>query len=98
MTDLINNAIKNYYTDPNISTTLQSATDLILNERYSKFNNKLYKENKGVPLGSPISNVIAEWKLRNLDTKILNEHKTEFRLWLRHVDNIFIITSKRNNL
>lgn len=50
-------------------------------------------------MGSPVSNIVAEWKLKHIEEIIINEHKTKIRiLWLRYVDNIFIITANHINL
>lgn len=64
MTEDINSTIQNRYTDPDIINTMQSETNLILNECYFIFNNNIYKQVKDVPMGSPISNVVTEWKMR----------------------------------
>ena len=71
-----------------IVTTLIQASNLILNESYFKFNEKIYKQLKGVPMGSPIASSIAEFKLRNLENKILEINKDKIFFWVRYVYDV----------
>ena len=47
-----------------------SASNLILNETYFKFNTEIYKQKNGVPMGSPAADIIAELKFRLIEHKI----------------------------
>lgn len=49
-------------------------------------------------MGSSISNVISERKMRKRDKNVIDDHKTEIRTWINYVDDIFIITTNRINL
>lgn len=49
-------------------------------------------------MGSTISKVVPNWKLRKLEKIIVNEHKAKIWLWLRYEDDIFIIAAKHINL
>lgn len=49
-------------------------------------------------MGSPVSNIAAEWKLVHIEDIVINEHKTKIRiLRLRYIDDIFVITAKHIN-
>lgn len=50
--DVIIIKIDSVFNDCNIHYTLQSAKNLVLRENYFKFNNKVYKQLKGMPMGS----------------------------------------------
>jgi len=47
------------------------ALKLILESTYFKFNNIIYKQKFGTPMGSPLSPIIAEIVLQDLEVKAL---------------------------
>lgn len=72
---------------------------LFQNEKFALYFNififcsvKYMKQIKGVPIRSLISNLVAEWKMRKLEWDVIHGHKNEIRLWVRYVDDTFIIT------
>lgn len=66
--------------DYNIKTTLERIASLILRENFLKFSNYTYKQLIEVPMGYPISNVVAEWKMGTLENIIRYDIKEVFRI------------------
>ncbi len=54
-----------------------------------------YKQDIGVPMGSPISGFMAEAVMQRIEAKIMAQYRP--RLWLRYVDDTFVIIN-RNDL
>ena len=65
----------------------------ILNQNYFSFQNKIYQPEKGVSIGSPISNTIAEIFLQNLKQLYLKQllDANTIIVYTRYVDDILII-------
>jgi hypothetical protein len=59
---------------------------------YCVFDGKYYHQEKGTPMGSPISGLVAEAVLQNLEKQVFNTLKP--KLWLRYVDDTFVILKK----
>lgn len=66
---------------------------ICLQQNYFRFNNKYYIQNEGLPMGSPLSPIIAEIYMNNLENKIVTEMDKEKKIsnWIRYVDDILII-------
>ena len=64
-----------------------------MNQNYFQFNNKLYEQKAGIPMGSPTSGMMSNMVLQNMKSehfhKITRKHK--IRLLVRYVDNILVI-------
>ncbi len=56
---------------------------------YFQFNGKLYQQVEGMPMGSPISGLIAEAVLQRLEA-IVSQTFTP-KLWKRYVGDTFVI-------
>ena len=93
--EIINQRIEHLYGRNDISQTIISASNLILNEAYFTFNRKIYKQKKGVPMGSPVASVIAELKLRLVENKICEKFRNKI-IWLRYVDDIYAVITEEH--
>lgn len=93
---IINTKLKEKY-EEKIAETLIRANNLLLLNSYFQFNNKLFKQKKGVPMGSPISQNLSELKIRILEEKIIEKYK-EIKYWIRYVDDIFAIIDKNKDI
>ena len=51
-------------------TQLIKIIETIVNQNYFEFNNKLYEQKEGIPMGSPTSGIMSEIFLKNMK----NEH------------------------
>ncbi|CAH8592007.1 unnamed protein product [Schistosoma bovis] len=78
------------YTTLQIKSLLE-LIDLCLTT-YFQFNNKIYEQTKGTPMGSPISGLIAEAVMQRLEATILPVIKP--KIWIRYVDDTFVIVKK----
>ena len=45
-------------------------------------------------MGSPIGGIIAELKLRLIESKICEKFRNKIKLWLRYVDNIYAVITE----
>ena len=50
------------------------------------FDNIFYRQKKGLPMGSPISGILAEMKFRILEKQIKIKCRVEIKYWFRYVD------------
>jgi len=66
------------------------AIKLILESTYFSFNKTIYKQIFGTPIGSPLSPIIADLVLRDLETKATEKLPFEFPLYRRYVDDILL--------
>ena len=66
--------------------------ETIMNQNYFWFNNKIYKQEDEIPMGSPTSNILPEIFLQNLEDKHFDRIiKTyNIKLLARYVDDINI--------
>ena len=64
-----------------------------MNQNYFQFNNTLFEQKEGMPMGSPTSAIISEIFLQNMENKhfhnIIRKHKVS--LLARYVDDILVI-------
>ena len=91
MQDIVNQTITKKYNDNLINQNLIRTSNLILNESYFIFNDQIYQQLKGVPMGSPIAGIIAEWKLHIIEVIISEKLGEKIHTWLRYVDDVFAI-------
>jgi len=67
-----------------------SAIKLILDSTYFYFNKIVYKQIFGTPMGSPLSPIIADLVLQDLETKAIDRLPFELPLYYRYVDDILL--------
>ena len=67
--------------------------EFICKETYFKFNDKIYKQIEGLPMGSPISPIAANIFLNHFEEIHLNTCPTEFKplYYKRYLDDTFIV-------
>ncbi|XP_067630033.1 uncharacterized protein [Eurosta solidaginis] len=72
----------------------------VRDNRYFKYNDKIYEQRSGMPMGSPASPVIADIVLDELLTRFEMESKSKPRLLTKYVDDLFAIvkTSEMENM
>ncbi|BHF74012.1 hypothetical protein SprV_0401709600 [Sparganum proliferum] len=56
---------------------------------YCQLDEKFYQQVRGTPMGSPISGLLAELVLQQLEEEVMRTFKP--KLWLRYVDDTFVI-------
>jgi len=65
-----------------------NAIKIILDSTFFKFNNKIYKQNFGTPMDSPLSPVIADIVMQDLEKRALEGFINEIPFYYRYVDDI----------
>jgi len=70
-----------------------NAIKLVLESTFFSFNKTVYKQIFGTPMGSPLSPIIADLVLRDIETKALKRLPFELPLYRRYVDNILLVAS-----
>ena len=63
--------------------------NLCLTSTYFQYNGKHYKQLHGTAMGSPVSVVVAEIVMQNIEESALSTCRQTIPLWLRHVDDTF---------
>ncbi|XP_023230812.1 uncharacterized protein LOC111630885, partial [Centruroides sculpturatus] len=71
---------------------LREALLFITENNYFQFNGKIYKQTQGVPMGSPLSPILAELIMRNIENRIFHAPLTIHYpiMYLQYVDDILI--------
>ena len=64
-------------------------TSTCLTSTYFQYNGKLYKQLHGTAMGSPVSIVVAEIVMQNIEESALSTCRQTIPLWLRYVDDTF---------
>jgi len=66
----------------------------VLDSTFFKFNQKIYQQNFGTPINSPLSPIIADLVIQDLEREVLA--KLDFRLlfYFRYVDDILTAVPK----
>ncbi|XP_023240079.1 uncharacterized protein LOC111638581 [Centruroides sculpturatus] len=77
---------------------LHEALSLITQNNYFQFNGKIYKQTQGIPMGSPLSPILAELVMRNIEHQVFNAPLTiQYPLmYLRYVDDVLIAWDSSN--
>jgi len=66
------------------------AIKLILSSSFFVFNNKIYRQTFGIPMGSPLSPIIANIVLQDLEEKALQTINCDIPFYYRYVDDILL--------
>ena len=68
--------------------------NLCLTSTYFQYNGKHYKQLHGTEMGSPVSVVVAEIVMQNIEEQALATYTRTVPLWLRYVDDTFTAVHK----
>ena len=68
--------------------------NLCLTSTYFQYNGKHYKQLHGTAMGSPVSVVVAEIVMQNIEGQTLATYTRTVPLWLRYVDDTFTAVYK----
>lgn len=80
-----------------IITTLTVASNLMILQSNFQFKKIFYRQNKGLPIGSPILGILSKIKLRLLEKEIMGKTKDKIQLYTRYVDDVFFIIDNKTN-
>jgi len=70
------------------------AVEFVLSSTYFTFNNIIYKQIFGTPMGSPLSPIVADLVMRDLEEHVLNSLNIRPSLYYRYVDDIILTAPK----
>ncbi|KAI5692681.1 hypothetical protein M8J77_022402 [Diaphorina citri] len=80
-------------------STLLELLTLVLSNNYFQFEDKFYKQKGGLPMGSPLSPVLAEILMQHFENRFILNHSEDVGFCVRYVDDGFLIwKSGRQNL
>ncbi|XP_023216718.1 uncharacterized protein LOC111619267 [Centruroides sculpturatus] len=65
--------------------------NLVCCEPFFGFEGQTYKQNRGVPMGSPISGLLCELVVRKIEEKVVHSFRKDIVYFKRYVDDIFIL-------
>jgi len=69
-----------------------SAIEFILSSTFFTFNNVIYQQTFGTPMGSPLSPIIADIVMQDLETCCLRKANCQLSFYFRYVDDIVMAT------
>jgi len=70
------------------------SVEFVLSSTYFTFGNRIYKQIFGTPMGSPLSPIVADIVMRDLEENILNSLNIRPILYYRYVDDIILTAPK----
>nr|XP_023023996.1 uncharacterized protein LOC111512130 [Leptinotarsa decemlineata] len=87
----INEALATIRTDHSFPQHVTDLAEHCLKNTYFIFDNQIYKQVEGAPMGSSLLPVIANLFMMHFEKEALNNSRLKPTLWKRYVDDIFII-------
>ena len=78
---------KSHYQPPLPTDDLMDLLHLCLTSTYFQYNGKHYKQLHGTAMGSPVSVVVTEIVMQNIEEQALATYSETLPLWLRYVDD-----------
>jgi len=70
------------------------AISLIINSTFFTFNSKFYRQIFGTPMGSPLSAILANIVLQDIEEAALGRIPAELLFYIRYVDDILFAVSR----
>jgi len=70
------------------------AIKFVLSSTYFTFNNVIYKQTYGTPMGSPLSPIVADIVMQDLETECINKFEFQLTFYFRYVDDIVLASPK----
>lgn len=90
--NIIAEMLINNRTNPCISSDILNLLDVVLRHNYFTFNGRVYRQTAGLAMGSPLSPLLAEVFMFELEKSILSSAlaKKHVTFWHRYVDDVLI--------
>jgi len=76
-----------------VAGELYTLLELALQQNFFKFNDKIFRQTSGLAMGCPLSPILAEIFLADLELKLSNHtmFRSKIKFWRRYVDDVFSI-------
>lgn len=74
-----------------LPSCLREISDLVTFHSYFIFDGHIFKQNKGVPMGSPMGAILAELSIRLIEKQALHPFLPHIKLYKCYVDDVLII-------
>jgi len=68
------------------------AIKFVLSSTFFTFNNIIYKQTHGTPMGSPLSLIVADIVMQDLETECIKKLDFHLTFYFRYVDDIILVT------
>jgi hypothetical protein len=96
--NIINNILQNeQYPDLHIQTMIRILTTL-LDQDFFQFNNKIYLQKEGLPMGAPFLPILAETYIQNIEHNIIIINILQnYKIigYYRYVDDVLLVYNKQ---
>ena len=86
----------NYTLEPAWQWNISCLLEFCLKNTYFSFQGRFYEQTEGAAMGSPISPIVANLFIEDLEIQAINTSITPPALWKRFVDDTFTIIKKDN--
>jgi len=73
-----------------------TAVRFVILSTYFTFNDIIYKQTYGTPMGSPLSPILADLVMQDLESNVLNSINVQLPFYYRYVDDIIFATQDTN--
>ncbi|UYV75735.1 hypothetical protein LAZ67_13001169 [Cordylochernes scorpioides] len=87
----LTNFLQDNQVDPRTAESILALSSLRLDFTTFTFNNQLFKQIRGSPMGSPLSSPLAEIVMANIDHWVQQQIAPGIHMWRRYIDDIFCI-------
>jgi Reverse transcriptase (RNA-dependent DNA polymerase) len=87
---ILNKLLHKHVPSPLERSELSHLLNISLDQNYFRFNNSFYSQKSGLPMGSPLSPLLADIFLDELENKIFStsKFKSNVQFWYRYVDDV----------
>lgn len=77
--------------------TIMKMLTTSLNCNYFQFDQQFYKQTSGLAMGSCLSSIMSDIYMANLEEEIMSNDGFKPKLWIRYVDDVFLIWNGGND-
>ena len=75
----------------NTSDTIFNLLKICTEQNFCKFNDKIYRYQKGLPMGNSLSGLLSGIFLSALESQFLNQNNKNIIFWRRYVDDVLVL-------
>nr|XP_022905894.1 uncharacterized protein LOC111417759 [Onthophagus taurus] len=83
------------------SKNIYKLFEICIQQNFCSFDGQYYTYDKGLPMGSPLSGLMADIFLNNLEEKMINNNKNPYNnniiMWQRYVDDVLVVLNTKED-